>query len=91
MIEFDGTSTFNFKPGKAFWVVSKNQINVNIPNVNTVTLATDNSYSIPLHNEWNLISNPFDKLVTWASVQTANSGLTHPIHFYQNGELYESS
>ena len=83
--EYNNTSTFNFTPGKAFWVVSKNQINVNRPNVNTVSLATDNSYSIPLHNEWNLISNPFDKLVTWASVQIANSGLTQPIHFYQNG------
>jgi hypothetical protein len=77
-------STFNFTPGKAFWVVSKNQINVNIPNVNTVTLAPDNTYSIPLHSDWNLISNPFDKSITWSSIQTEN-GVTQPIHFYQNG------
>ena len=83
--EYNGSATFNFTPGKAFWVVSKNQINVNIQNVNAVTLAADNIYSIPLHNEWNLISNPFNNTITWSSVQNANTGVSQPIHFYQGG------
>ena len=82
--EYNGSATFNLTPGKAFWVVSKNPISVN-QNVNAVTLAADNTYSIPIHSEWNLISNPFDKTISWSSVQAANTGVTVPIHFYQTG------
>jgi hypothetical protein len=81
--EYSSSATFNFTPGKAFWVISKNQINVNIPNVNPVT-RSGNAYSFQIHNGWNLISNPFDKVISWSNVQTTNS-VTDPIHFYQNG------
>ena len=47
--------------------------------VNSVNLAEDNSYLIPLHNGWNLISNPFDKNVLWSAVQSVNTGI-QPIH-----------
>ena len=84
--EYSSSATFNFTPGRAFWVVSKNQINVNIPNVNPVTRDFDNTYSIPIHNGWNLISNPFNRVISWSSIQIANSiPATVPIHFYQNG------
>ena len=83
LTEYNGSSDFNFKPGVAFWVISKNSIQIN-NTVNTVPLSSDNTYSIPLHNEWNLISNPFDKTVSWSSVESAN-GITQPIHYYQTG------
>ncbi|MBS4032857.1 MAG: T9SS type A sorting domain-containing protein [Ignavibacterium sp.] len=83
LIEFNGSNTFTFIPGKAFFVISKNQIVIN-QNVSAVQLAADNTYSIPIHNEWNLISNPFDKTIPWSSVQAANS-LTQPMHHFQNG------
>lgn len=82
-IEYDGSSTFNFTPGRAFWIVSKNAINVS-RSVSSVNLLADNSYSIPLHNEWNLISNPFEKSVSWNSIKTINS-ITQPVHYYQSG------
>ncbi|HQI39574.1 MAG: hypothetical protein B6D44_11440 [Ignavibacteriales bacterium UTCHB2] len=81
--EFDGSATFNFTPGKAFWVISKNTININ-QNVNTVRVGADNSYSIPLHSEWNLISDPFNKNISWLAIQNLNA-VTQPIHFFQDG------
>ncbi len=83
LIEYSAGSTFSFTPGKAFFIISKNQIILN-QNVNTVPLASDNTYSISLHNGWNLISNPFDKPTSWSAVQNLNS-VTQPIHFFQNG------
>lgn len=71
LIEFDGSAAFNFKPGNGFWLLSKNAINVST-NVNTVTLAGDNTYSIPLHSGWNIISNPFERSTNWAAVIAAN-------------------
>ncbi len=81
--EFDGSATFNFTPGKAFWIISKNTININ-QNVNTVRVGDDNSYSIPLHSEWNLISDPFNKNISWLAIQNLNA-VTQPIHFFQDG------
>lgn len=80
--EYNGSDIFKFTPGKAFWILSKNPININ-QNVNTVKVK-NGTYSIPLHNEWNLISNPLDKNISWNSIQNLNS-ITQPIHFYQNG------
>jgi hypothetical protein len=64
--------------------LSKNQVVIN-SNVNTVALAADNAYSIPLHNEWNLISNPFDKNILWDDVKNANPGVNQPIHYFSSG------
>jgi hypothetical protein len=81
--EYDGSATFNFIPGRAFWVISKNQLSIT-DTVNTVNLSVDNSYSIPIHQGWNLISNPFEIPVTWTSVQAIN-GVTQPIYYYESG------
>jgi hypothetical protein len=83
--EYDGTSKFNITPGRAFWVLSKNQIVINNMNVNTVNLAADNTYSIPLHDEWNLISNPFDKNILWDDVKNSNPGVSQPIQHFSSG------
>ena len=80
-IQYDGTSIFNFTPGKALWMLSKNPVNISIL-VNSVTLAANYTYSIPLHNGWNLISNPFGTSVNWNEIQTLNN-------LKQNQILYE--
>lgn len=43
--------------------------------------------SIPVFDDQKTMffSNPFDKVITWSNIQTANGGLTQPIHFYQTG------
>jgi ligand-binding sensor domain-containing protein len=72
LTEFNNSSTFTFKPGNGFWVISKNTISISQSD-NTVTLNSDNSYSIALNNGWNIISNPFEKSVIWDSVISANA------------------
>jgi len=72
LIEYDGSSIFQFKPGNGFWVISKSMLNIS-QNVSTVALNSDNSYNLQLHNGWNIISNPFEKAVVWDSVIKANS------------------
>ena len=69
--EFVNTDIFNFKPGNGFWLLSKSAININLQ-VNSVPLAGDNTYSIPLHTGWNIISNPFERSTNWSAVQVAN-------------------
>ena len=71
LIEYDGTTNFNFKPGNGFWLLSKNAININAQ-VNSVPLTGDSTYSIPLHSGWNIISNPFERSTNWSAVQFAN-------------------
>ena len=78
LVEYDGTTDFNFKPGNGFWLLSKNIININAQ-VTSVPLAGDNTYSIPLHLEWNIISNPFERSTNWSAVQTANGLLVNAL------------
>jgi hypothetical protein len=71
LVEYDGSANFNFTPGHGFWLLSKNAVNVNIV-VNSVSLAGNQTYSIPLRTGWNIISNPFERSSNWSAVQTAN-------------------
>ncbi|MBN1302664.1 MAG: T9SS type A sorting domain-containing protein [Melioribacteraceae bacterium] len=67
----DGSTGFNFLPGNGFWIISKNGVTVNQV-VNTVPLSSDNTYSINLHPGWNIISNPFNKVIMWGRVSAIN-------------------
>ncbi|MCK5572962.1 MAG: hypothetical protein KAJ12_09390, partial [Bacteroidetes bacterium] len=71
LIPFDGTVTFNFSPGRAFWVLHRGPLAINTT-VPTVPLDSTYSVGIPLHPGWNLISNPFTVPVAWSDVQAAN-------------------
>jgi hypothetical protein len=87
LVEFDGSSLFNFTPGKGFWVLNKTQLSIS-KTVNTVTLLADNSYSIPLHLGWNIISNPFEINVNWTDIQNMNGLNTNDIIYSWNGSSY---
>jgi hypothetical protein len=87
-IENDGTSTFNFTPGNAFWFISDKLITLN-KTVSTVPLSSNLTYSITLHSGWNLISNPFGISVPWSVVED-NNNITQPIWEFSSGS-YDSS
>jgi hypothetical protein len=82
-VEYDGTSAFDFQPGRAFWILSRNPFSVS-QNASTVSIDTADSYPISIHGGWNLISNPFEKSVSWSSVEKMN-GTTQPIYAFSNG------
>jgi len=78
-------NNYSFSPGKAYWIVSKNPVVIN-QEVEPVPLSSsDNTYSIPLHRGWNLISNPFEKPVSWTTVRALNGLLENQKLYYWNG------
>ncbi len=87
-IKYDGSSNFTFTAGKAFWVISKNTINVNA----TIQVATMNSnyeVEIPLHSGWNLITNPYPASMSWSNVENTN-GISSVIYGYNGGSYSQS-
>ena len=96
LTEFDGTSTFNFSPGKGFWILSKNSFSIN-DSAESVALSGENTFDIDLHTTtgdislYRIISNPFEKNVSWASVQNMNNLNTSDYLFDWNGEWSHAS
>ncbi len=88
-VEYDGSSMFDFTPGKAFWLLSQNSFDI-ASDFQTVPIDTGDCYSIPLHNGWNLISDPFEKAVNWSDVAAVN-GSTNPLWAFTNGSWSQSS
>lgn len=68
--EYDGSESFNFRPGRGFWVISQNEWSFEgaVPPVQ----RGGGTASIPLQEGWNAISNPLATDVSWASLQSAN-------------------
>lgn len=88
LIEFDGRDLFNFRPGRGFWVLSRNSWTVQ-QEVQTVSLDDQNRASIPLHDGWNIISNPLGEDVSWSAVQSEN-GVSEPLWSFA-GSFSQSS
>ncbi|MFH0736446.1 MAG: T9SS type A sorting domain-containing protein [bacterium] len=88
-LEYDGTETFNFKPGRAFWITSRNGVVVSNEQ-NTVRIDSSNYYAIPLHAGWNIISSPFEKPVNWSNVIKGNAITLNPLLYGWNGAWVSS-
>lgn len=75
------SSGFNLRPGRGLWILAKRDwvVNQNSP---VVTLTNQDTYRIPLNPGWNIIGNPFERSVTWSSVQQINS-ITDPIYSFE--------
>ncbi|MFB6272695.1 MAG: FG-GAP-like repeat-containing protein [Salinibacter sp.] len=71
--KFDGSDTFRFRAGRGFWALSKNDWSVS-RSVETVPLSNEDQTSIPLHDGWNIIANPFGGDIGWGQVEAANEG-----------------
>jgi hypothetical protein len=71
LLEYDGSERFTFTPGRGFWILSKSTLHIQ-DETEHVTLDTDNTYPIPLHDGWNIISNPFHDSVSWNDIRQIN-------------------
>ena len=85
LVEYDGSSTFRFSTGRAFWLIHKGpwSVNITVPSAPLDTL--DVGYYvvyIPLHSGWNLITNPFTSSLPWSIVKSMN-GISHTIYSYE--------
>ncbi len=83
------SSSFKFTAGKAYWLISSSAININ-QQITPVQLNSDNTYSISLHSGWNLISNPFEKKITWQNVINLNSLPANSILYSWNGNGWDN-
>jgi len=68
---FDGSSTFTFRPGTGFWLTNTQDwtFEETLP---TVQLQDSFRATIEVHEGWNILSNPLDKDVSWAAVDSVN-------------------
>ena len=69
--KFGTVDDFYFNQGRAFWVLSLNNVDIN-RSVDSPQLNAFSEAEIGLHSGWNLITNPFDQSVDWANVMEVN-------------------
>ncbi len=88
-IKFDGGDQFDFRPGRGFWVLSTSDwsVETTIPTVNVQNGET----KIPLHDGWNIISNPLPRNVPWSAVQSANEGTLRALQAWDGSSFQETS
>ncbi len=83
--KFDGSATFDFAPGRGFWVISSSEWTVEdaLPTVPLQTRDGTAGATIDLHSGWNIVSNPLDLDVAWSRVEAASGeGSLQPLwHF----------
>jgi hypothetical protein len=73
LVKDDGSKTLTMETGNGFWVTSTGSFEFN-QTLDAVDLNADRQTVIPLHDGWNIISNPLDIDVPWSAVVSANSG-----------------
>ncbi len=83
-VNFDASDNFRFRDGRAFWVLYKGATSVQIPDVQAYELNEMQQAEIPLHQGWNLITNPFNKVIPWTVVKDVN-GISSPIFGFNGG------
>lgn len=83
---------FYFTPGRSYWILSKYPFVIKSVRVRAVIPDNDFAHSIQVRRGWNMISNPFHKIVPWEFVRAMN-GLSEKdkIFEYVNGKYDGSS
>jgi len=76
LVAYDGSQMFRFGPGRGFWLLSREGWAVETT-VDAVELTEEGLTTVPLHEGWNIISNPLDQPVDWEATVAlaANDGL----------------
>jgi hypothetical protein len=70
-VKFDGSADFKFSIGRGFWIIQKDPLTINTF-VPAAPVDTSEVAKIPLHPEWNIITNPFPAPITWSNIQAVN-------------------
>jgi hypothetical protein len=84
-VQYDGSEIFNFQPGKGFWVLSKNPINLN-KQLAAVTIDSTLIFNVSVHRGWNIIGNPFAKSLNWSEIRSINSLPQNRLIYYWDGK-----
>jgi hypothetical protein len=89
LIAFDNSSMFEFSTGRAFWMIHKGPVSINKSAV-PLGLNANQEFVIRVHRGWNLITNPFNRPISWVLVQAQN-GITEQINEYKGSSGYFAS
>lgn len=89
LIRFDDSETFTFRPGRGFWLTIREDWTYEAE-IDALALDETGTTSIPLHDGWNIISNPLDASVDWSAVEGANDGSLNPVWSF-DGSFSEAS
>lgn len=76
--KFDGSASFLFSSGRGFWLIQKSPLTIDTT-VPAAPLYTSEVAYIPLHQDWNIITNPFPSPISWSAIQDANGNFTQPL------------
>ena len=75
---FDGSDRFAFRPGRGFWLTSTQEWTVDA-SVPAVSLRSDTTARISVHDGWNIIANPLDVDISWDAVEATTEGPLQPL------------
>jgi fibronectin type 3 domain-containing protein len=78
LVRHDGSETFTFRPGRGFWLTSRQDWTVT-DSLSTVALEGDTSTTLAVNDGWTILSNPFGKAVDWSAVADANGADLQPL------------
>ncbi|HZY10158.1 MAG TPA: hypothetical protein VFF29_03300, partial [Bacteroidota bacterium] len=81
---------FTFHIGEGYWLIKRGSLDISSLNVAMPPLNIYNEYLIDLHDGWNIIGNPFDRVVLAESIKTANGLSTFTMYQY-DGSYTQSS
>jgi hypothetical protein len=88
LVEYDGSSNFNFGSGKGFWALAKQTYTFSATLSN---YTTSGAFPITLQSGWNVISNPFVRSVLWGDVQTYNQLTSNSIIYSWNNGSWSAA
>ena len=85
-VAYNATDTtrifFDFKPGRAYWLVSS--ANRPFDTGRGMTVSLDSMVSVPVDTGWNMIGNPFNFPVRWQDCSLSTDSVTTP-YAYESG------
>jgi len=90
-VAYDGSLTFVFSTGKAYWLIKRSTWSVNV-SVAAAPLDPSGAVSVPLQRGWNMITNPFPLDVPWSAVQSVNGQVaSNPLWAFSGTSGFQQS
>ena len=89
LVEFNGSSDFEFSVGRAFWVINAGRMEISGSSP-SAPLNSDNQVELPLHSGWNLITNPVMSSIPWLTIQDVND-IADPIWAFDGSFVQANS
>lgn len=88
LVAYDGSEIFTFEPGRGFWLTGQSAWEHQGEHTAIELDRPDGRVAIPVHDGWNIISNPMGSDLNWDEIAALNEGSLQPIWAF-NGAFSE--